>query len=603
LKHLIIIGIVFLIVVGKVFISYSSPSLNHVDKTLVYFRGASAKFRKSTDALWTAIRGLDSSDLKTVLRAKSALGECRLRYKSISFFLSYFFPQTGILYNAPPKYEVEEPFVEYEEPHGLQQIEALLFCTDPFRRKLALTEQADIIRESAADLNSLLYQFRATDAQIIESIHLELIRIMTLYITGYDAPELKTGIRESYESLLGMQQVLGFYTEQGGAKAAKLNEALQRAILYLKQNPDFESFNRLVFLTVCALPLERRLGQFALKEGLVLCSVPALHYRSPDLFHGEVCYGERDPDKKLVRLGKRLFFERALSGNASRSCASCHQPERYYTDGLSRNLSLDGKSALKRNTPTLLYAADQSTQFWDGRAKDLDAQITHVLTSPEEMNASIPEITKRLNGDTVYRQLFRNLFPPNECDTISFGEISAAIAAFLHTLAPMNSDFDRYMRGDKKALTASQQRGFNLFMGKGQCATCHFAPFFNGLTPPFYNRSEYEVLGVPASDDFRSPLEDTDSGRFSYFPVSYYRFAFKTPTVRNTARTGPYMHHGGFRSLAKLMEFYNKGGGAGLGLDVPGQTLPQTPLQLTKAEINDIILFLDALTDKKPETD
>ena len=134
-------------------------------------------------------------------------------------------------------------------------------------------------------------------------------------------------------------------------------------------------------------------------------------------------------------------------------------------------------------------------------------------------------------------------------------------------------------------------------MGRAQCATCHFAPLFNGLIPPDYAVTEFEVLGTTGTDKLDKPHLSKDQGRYNVYPFPFYKGAFKTPTVRNSAGTAPYMHNGSFGSLEKVLEFYNRGGGQGLGLDMPSQTLSSHPLGLSKKEMQDIIYFLDALTD------
>ena len=153
------------------------------------------------------------------------------------------------------------------------------------------------------------------------------------------------------------------------------------------------------------------------------------------------------------------------------------------------------------------------------------------------------------------------------------------------------------MNGNKSAMTSNQIAGFNLFMGKAQCGTCHFAPVFNGLIPPFYTRTEFEVLGATLTENLAKAEPDPDEGRFYFRPTPLYKGAFKTPTVRNSEMTAPYMHNGAFKSLDTLMEFYNQGGGAGLGLNLPNQTLSASKLNLTDQEKQDIIAFLKALTD------
>jgi cytochrome c peroxidase len=141
------------------------------------------------------------------------------------------------------------------------------------------------------------------------------------------------------------------------------------------------------------------------------------------------------------------------------------------------------------------------------------------------------------------------------------------------------------------------KRGFNLFMGKAQCGTCHFAPTFFGNVPPFYGTSESEVLGVPKVWDTLNPVLDADIGRYKFMEFPDFMHAFKTSTVRNAELTKPYMHNGGFKSLEDVVDFYDRGGGAGMGLDVPNQTLPDKKLNLTAAEKKDIVAFMKALTD------
>jgi cytochrome c peroxidase len=153
------------------------------------------------------------------------------------------------------------------------------------------------------------------------------------------------------------------------------------------------------------------------------------------------------------------------------------------------------------------------------------------------------------------------------------------------------------MRHETDILPAAAKRGFNLFMGKAACGTCHFAPIFNGTVPPRYLESESEVLGVPATANLISPTLDNDIGKAGVIPAEVFRFSFKTPTLRNAAVTAPYMHNGVFTTLTEVIEFYDRGGGAGLGLTVPHQTLPNSRLDLTDPEKEDLIAFLQSLTD------
>jgi cytochrome c peroxidase len=244
-----------------------------------------------------------------------------------------------------------------------------------------------------------------------------------------------------------------------------------------------------------------------------------------------------------------------------------------------------------------LYAGFQYEQFWDGRAKSIEAQVKEVIGNPQEMKGDEAVIQSLVQQKPEYAKLLRTAFQL-QADTMALiDQVANAIAAYVRELNPRNARFDQYMQGAYTSLTAQEIRGFNLFMGKAQCGTCHFAPLFNGLVPPLYNLTELEVLGTTQSDNLDKPVLDADQGRYDIFQIEYYERAFKTPTVRNVSATGPYMHNGAFKTLETVVEFYNKGGAIGLGLEVANQTLSASPLNLSKEEVNDIVQFLHTLED------
>lgn len=583
----------------------ASRSGQPVTSVIQYVRNGFSDFGASAVALESAIARIDPSNPQTVEEAKSALKTCRLRYKRIQFFLEYFFWYAAVSYNTPPKVEIEEPTLEYNEPVGLQVVESLLFQDDATEKKQELMQHAAFIRMSSQDLNSLLYNFRADIAQIVESLRLELIRVMTLTIAGFDAPLLKSGIEEANVSLSAIEDILKYLAVEDGMRPDSVLFYLQRARTCLVSNPDFDSFDRLYFLTDYALPLQRQMGRFIDEQGLELNTTEVLNYRAEDLFSPDALdaqaflAGEGKVNDVRIELGRRLFFEKKLSGNDTRNCATCHVPQKYFTDGLPKSSNINGRTLLQRNAPSLFYAAFQHNLFWDGRVKSLEEQVASVIKSPAEMNGKPSVIARKLDGDG-YRDAFAKAFPEETDSLIALDNIAHAIAAFIRTLQPRNSRFDRYMQGDKQALAEAEKRGFNLFMGKAQCGTCHFAPLFNGLLPPYYRITEVEVLGVPRTGDLENPEPDPDAGRFDVHGIEFQRGAFKTPTVRNVAFTAPYMHNGSMESLEKVMDFYNKGGGVGLGIPVHNQTLSNEPLNLTAQEVDDVIQFMHALTDANP---
>ena len=570
--------------------------------TTEYFKKEAVGFYQYAKILKKSISQINGNNPAFIIEARVDLKNCRLHYKRISFFLDYFFPSESISFNAAPKYEIEEPFMEYQHPKGLQVIESLLFEKNAASNKSAMMEQAELIEKSAEDLPSLLYDFNCSNNQLLESLQLELIRVMTLYITGYDAPYLKSGIEEAQQSLSAFAVILNSFENY---KQDSLVEYLNKAISYLKSGADFNAFNRLEFISGYALPLQERINKFSVKNGWQLNSTVALNESALNLFSANALDKNVFPheaemsNRLLIELGKKLFSEKDLSLDRTRSCSSCHSPSAYFTDGLSRNQSLDKKNILPRNTMGLMYACYQYSQFWDGRAKNIEEQIKMVLKNKDEMGCDDSTIVSRIKTKKDYVEDFQKIWTTDN-DAVDSKHIISAIASYVRSLAPFNSVFDKYMQGDKSAMTSDQIQGFNLFMGKAQCGTCHFAPIFNGLTPPLYNRTEYEVLGTTVDDNFQKPLLDSDIGRQSFFNISFYNRAFKTPTVRNAAMTAPYMHNGKFKNLETLIEFYNKGGGKGLGLKVQQQTLSSNVLNLSKKEELQVVSFIKALTDEIP---
>jgi cytochrome c peroxidase len=573
-----------------------------VSNTVTIFREGAADFAAASLELEQAIHAIDATRPGSITEARTALKKCRAQYKRIEFFLDYFFFSSSLVYNRPAKTEIDEPYMEYQAPAGLQQMAVLLYDKDPVSRKTALLEEATVISTSAADLPALLYQFHTTDKSIMESIRIELVRLYANGITGYDAPELKSGIAETCQSMQTIQAVLQPWLRTTSPENTPVKNHLTKCIQYLQQHPDFDTFNRLEFLTTCALPLQEQLSQLITTLQLDQHTRGALNYNAKNLFSKDALNPAVFPDSiiataALKALGQQLFFEKALSGNNTRNCASCHQPEKYFSDGFKTSITFDGNGHVRRNAPSLYYTGFQYAQFWDGRAHSLSQQIAEVISNPQEMNGVHAVVISRLKDSVAYRMAFNAAFPDSAAN-ITMSHLSAAIAAYLSSLAPMSSAMDDYFAGNKQAMTAAQINGFNLFMGKAQCATCHFAPLFNGLTPPFYQFTEFENLGMPANDDLLHPQADKDAGRFEFFPIDFYKRAFKTPTVRNSAMTAPYMHNGAFADLEKVMEFYNAGGGNGLGMEDPYQTLSPAKLGLTPAEIKDVIAFLHALTDR-----
>jgi cytochrome c peroxidase len=598
-----ILGICFCLVVMVSLTTPSRPAIG-VEPAVAFFRIQASHFANSTRRLQTALAAIEEHKPTSVLQAREALKQCKVNYKKIEYFLAYFFNSSSLIYNAPPKPEIEEPFMEYEEPIGLQVIEAWLYEKEPATRKEEILQQVEVINSSAHDLHALLHNFQADDRQLLESIRLELIRVITMGITGFDAPLLKSGITEAAASMEAVRQIMRAYLSHGAPQSDSVSKYLESSRLFLQQHPDFDTFDRMTFLTQHILPLQQHIGLLVKALNLEYNTTGgALNHEAANLFSPGALnilafphVGDR-PDTALQTLGKKLFFEPGLSGNNKISCATCHNPTLHFTDTLTTSITFDGHSHVRRNAATLLYAGFQYEQFWDGRAKNIEEQIREVMINPHEMNGGEAAIQSLLHRKPEYIKLLKTAFPHPHDTTAVMDQIAHSIAAWVRSLNPRNARFDKYMQGAYTVLTTQEIRGFNLFMGKAQCGTCHFAPLFNGLVPPLYNRIELEVLGTTQTDNLDKPVLDTDRGRYDIFQIRHYERAFKTPTVRNVSATGPYMHNGAFKTLEAVVEFYNKGGANGLGLNAASQTLSALPLNLSKEEVNDIVQFLHALED------
>lgn len=275
-----------------------------------------------------------------------------------------------------------------------------------------------------------------------------------------------------------------------------------------------------------------------------------------------------------VNLGKLLYFDPRISKDKTISCASCHNPYHGFADPAATSAGV-GLVRGERNSPTVINRLFSKEQFWDGRAADLEEQAHGPLVNPVEMKmGSHNDVVAAVKGIKGYGPLFEKAYGSPE---VTMAKIAQAIATYERTVVSGNSPFDRYMAGDKGAMSAEQVRGMELFNGKANCKTCHAG--FN------FTDESYHNLGVGM--DAKSP----DLGRFKISKAESEKGAFKTPTLRNIVETAPYMHDGSEASLTEVIEFYNRGGlkNAWLSKEIK-------PLNLTPQEVQDLVSFLYALS-------
>ena len=250
-----------------------------------------------------------------------------------------------------------------------------------------------------------------------------------------------------------------------------------------------------------------------------------------------------------VALGRQLFADRRLSRDGTIACVSCHDPARAFSDDRPIAIGVFGRSG-KRHAPSLINRAWGRSFFWDGRAATLEDQVLKPLEDPLEMDLPIADAATRAG--------------------VSMRDLSQALATYVRSILSGDSPYDRFLNGDRRALSPAQQEGLQIFRGKGNCIVCHVGP---NLTDERLHNT-----GVAWRD---GAFLDAGAGNGR----------FKTPTLREVARTAPYMHDGSFASLADVIEFYDRGGRANPFIDSELR-----PLQLTSSEKQAVAVFLAALS-------
>ena len=548
----------------------------------------------------------------------------RRTYKTIEYLVAYTQPELTVqrLNGAPlPKVDpMEENVPVVINPVGIQVIDEALYLEEEDHIAEAVLPLLAGLKRELVQLEMFHRKLYLSDRQIFEACRDELIRVYTLGMTGFDTPGSGQAMEDALIVFQQMETTMSGYVAVLGNQHRNLSQTLQQklagASLYLADNQNFDTFDRLAFLRNYLDPLFAGLldAQLALDiETMYEVSdyVPSLNYFARNLFSDSLLqlssYVGAEASSQLpamVKLGKLLFYDPILSHDMSMSCASCHHPGKAFTDGQRKSLATGLQGTVDRNAPTLINAVYSDRYFHDLRTFELEMQIDHVVFEEREFNTTYRAILQRLSASEEYLGLFAEAFPHysnQERPALNTSTLKSALAAYVASLRGFNSPFDQYARGESNDLDESAKRGYNLFMGKAVCGTCHFAPAFTGLVPPDYQDSESEVIGVPEAPIWEGATLDPDLGRrvngVPLDAVDIHHHSFKTPTVRNIALTAPYMHNGVYDSLEQIVRFYNIGGGAGIGIEMDNQTLPFDALNLNSAEMQDIASFMRSLTD------
>lgn len=584
-----------------------------------HFNNSITELQSKFDLVLTQLQFSKSiADTTALVQQLHAL---RVQVKALDFWLRYLEPVSYKKINGPLPVEWEtEVFEKFEKPYRREGAGLTL-------AELYLQEENSghdsiihLLQSSSRALNVYLHDSIQKQLQNPEHFYfcnrLFLLNLAAIYTTGFETPNSERIIPELRLLLNYTENIYSFYNTENpqlalSAEYLKLYAGMRQFVN--EQSTDPEKFEHFVFIRDFVNPLfainQQHISTYKLRsKSLVDYS---LNNRSTSIFSKDLYYAQNikgiysrisshEIQQQIWELGKKLFYDPLLSGNNERSCASCHKADQHFTDTLvATNLQFNGSKSLPRNTPSLLNSNFNHLLMQDGSINTLLEQSKAVITNTLEMACAEKDILKKILSCQDYKTQLKKLLPYTpQSPEISLEHITSALTSYYGSFSNGLANFDKAMN-KQTALSASAERGFNLFMSKAQCATCHFAPHFNGVKPPYVG-SEFEVIGVPI-DTLFSGLS-TDKGRYAVNPATETLNAFRTGTLKNISKTSPYMHNGVFKTLQQVVDFYDAGGGQGRGLKVDNQTLSADSLHLTPTEKQDLINFMQALTEDIPNS-
>ncbi len=324
------------------------------------------------------------------------------------------------------------------------------------------------------------------------------------------------------------------------------------------------SFSVLPFVAACSSEAAQKSDPLQPPPGLAAVDLIA----SPD----------NPPTAAKIELGKQLFFDNRLSGSGKMSCSSCHFPELAFTDAKAVSTKDDGKDNT-RNAPTMYNVGYHDRLYWDGRAQGLEANVLAAWKA--QIGGKPEEAAKLIAAVPEYAKAFQDAFgaAPSEKTIVH------ALASFLRTLRSGNSAFDRWQAGDQKAVSEAAKQGYEVFKTKGGCVLCH--------TPPLFTDRKFHNVGIGMTAE----KPDVGAAAKNAFDDASMTGAFKTPSLRDVAKTSPYLHDGSMKSLKEVVQLMAKG-----GIDNKHKDVAMTDKQLSAEEIDQLVAFLESLTGDVPWT-
>ena len=549
------------------------------------------------------------------------LYETRMCMKQADFWLRYLDPLLYKKINAPLPVEWEtEVFEKFEKPYRREGDGLILFELSLQEGGSDTNELIQLLQPGLVVLDDYLsdsVQQKLNDPKsFYYANRLFLLNLAAIYTTGFECPETSRIVPELRIMMSSVEEIqAAFNAEFKDYKQSndylKLFAQMQLFIGTVDSN--YDEFNHFHFIRSYVNPLfalnQQSIQKYQFSSNSFVdfsLNDATVSIFSKDLFTAQNSKGvfAHVTDESLLEeirdVGEILFFDPILSGNGKRSCASCHRPDMFFADTTRAvPLAFDAQENLPRNTPSLLNLFHNHLIMQDGQFYQVEDQLHHVICNPKEMGCRPDEIVSNVLSCREYSKRFKRLASCTPAyPDITERHILGALMTYLSSFSSLQSPFDDAMN-NLSSVDDYVEKGFNLFMGKAQCGTCHFVPIFNGVKPPYVS-SEFEVIGTPS--DTLSPSLSADLGRHLIFEAPEMRHAFRTGTVRNASRTKPYMHNGSFTTLEQVIRFYNEGGALGRGVELHNQTLSADSLHLTAAEIQCLSSFIASLTERLPET-
>lgn len=583
------------------------------------YRNNINELSKELNNIYTITQTEDINQPEQKKYITTAINATRVKLKACDFWLRYLEPVAYKKINGPLPVEWEtEVFEKYEAPYkregaGLTLAYQYLKSENPLKDSLQ-----KLISAATASLK--VYSEDSITSQLDTYHHfflcnrLFLLDLATIYTTGFECPDTKEIIPELHSMLQNTATIYTSYNKDFTSHTLP-DEYLtlyNNAINFVKKQPtDFEQFNHFVFIRDYVNPLFRLNQQYIAAYKVESKSMMdySMNDEAQSIFDKNLYKAQNSKgiyntitDKKILAeidsIGKLLFYDPILSGNNMRSCASCHKLDNYLADTSSSTaLQFNSKDLLKRNQPSLVNAVYNHLLLADGKDLTLVDQVKDVITNAEEMGGVEQEIIDKVMRTPMYKKYLTKFASfTNDKETASIKHIASAITYFYGKYSNYYAPFDEAMNKQKE-LPENAAKGFSIFMSKAQCGTCHFAPQFNGIKPPYIG-NEFEVIGVPSAATAKNI--STDNGRYNIHAAAETKNAFRTPTIRNTAHTKPYMHNAVYNTLEEVIDFYDAGGGAGKGLKVANQTLASDSLHLSKEEKIQLIAFINSLSENIP---